>query len=296
MSDEWKLYEGDCIPLMYSMPEESVDMAVFSPPFPSVFAYTQEQADMGNSEEVDHDAPLHFTFFFRSLLRVMKPGRVAIVHCTQIANSARSGKVGLTDFRGMLIRMAQRTGWTYEYDWLIRVNPQASAIRTRSRELQFAGLETDRAKSRGVLGMYLIKLRKPGENAVKVCGPEEVTRNDWIAWAEDCWSDIVETDTLNVAEGRGKEDTKHITPLQLGIYERCIRLFSDPGELVLDPFAGIGSCGYVCLGGASPKTKRYLNNPRRFVGCELKPEYAAAARRNMARALKSREVRQKTLF
>src|SRR5207248_3004661 len=124
---------------------------------------------------------------------------------------------GLIDFRGLNIRLGQRAGLVWEYDWLVRKNPQAQAIRTRSRELQFAGLESDRAKSRGTLGDYLIKFRAPGENAVPVEGPNQVSRNNWIDWAECCWRDVKETDTLNVHGTKGEGDTKHICPLQLGV-------------------------------------------------------------------------------
>lgn len=293
---EYQIHHGDCIEHLREMPHQSVDHAVFSPPFPAVYAYSDSVSDLGNSEDLQHDAKLHFSFFFKSLLPVMKPGRAVIVHCTQIAVLKRTGGDGLFDFRGMLIRLAQRAGFIYEYDWLIRVSPQAQAIRTHSHELQFAGLEKDRANCRGALGMYLIKLQTPGENSQRVTSPGEVTRDNWIDWAEPCWRDIVETDTLNVEEARDEKDTRHVCPMQLGIYERCIRLFSNPGEVILDPFAGIGSCGFVSLGGASPKTGKYLHNERRFYGIELKPSYFRTALRNCERGIASRKARQKTLF
>ena len=190
----------------------------------------------------------------------------------------RSGEVGLFDFRGLNIRLAERSGLVYEYDWSVRKNPQAQAIRTKSRELQFAGLESDRARQRGSLPDYLIKFRAPGENAVPVVGDGQVSRNDWIQWAECCWTDIRETDTLNVSEGRGEDDTKHICPLQLGVIDRLVRLYTNPGELVFSPFTGIGSEGFVSI-----------KRGRRFYGCELKPEYHAAALRNLERATTLRE-------
>ena len=294
---DWFLYEGDCIKGMATMPAASVDMAIFSPPFPSTFAYTDLAEDIGNSEDVAQEAKLHLSFFFRQLTRVIKPGRVVICHCAQIARLKRSGEEGLFDFRGMLIRVAQRAGFTYEYDWLIRKNPQAQAIRTKKWELKFQGLETDRAMSRGTLADYLLKFRVPGENAKRINMKGEVSRNDWIAWAEACWSDIIETDTLNVAAGRGENDTKHICPLQLEVIRRCILLYSDPGEIVFSPFAGIGSEGFSALGGISPKTGKHIPNPRRFYGCELKPEYIAAAKSNLYKAVEqSKAARQLPLF
>lgn len=282
---QYHVHPGDCIPHLREMPAASVDFAVFSPPFPALYAYTSEAADVGNSEDLRGEAKLHLSYFYRGLSRVLKPGRVAVVHVMQIPRMKRSGGRGLFDFRGMNIRLGERAGLVFEYDWLVRKNPQSQAIRTKSRELQFAGLESDRARSRGALGDYLIKFSAPGDNAVPVEAAGQVTRNEWIQWAENCWSDIKETDTLNVAEGRGEGDTKHICPLQLGVIDRLVRLYSDPGEIVLSPFAGIGSEGYVAL-----------RRGRRFYGCELKPEYHATCLRNCERALASWGEEQATLF
>lgn len=273
MASKWKIVKGDCIEHMATLPDALFDFSVFSPPFPSLYAYTSREEDIGNSEDLTGDAKLHLSFFYRQFARLIKPGRVVVVHVMQIPRLKRSGGVGLNDFRGLNIRLGERAGLIYEYDWSVRKNPQAQAIRTRSRELQFAGLESDRAKSRGALADYLIKFRAPGENAVPVQGKGEVSRNEWIDWAECCWMDINETDTLNVSEGRGEDDTKHICPLQLGVIKRLVRLYTNPDELVFSPFAGIGSEGYcaVSLG-------------RRFYGCELKDEYFDAACANLARA------------
>lgn len=275
---EWVIHHGDCIPHMADMPEASVDFAVFSPPFPSLYAYTSCAEDIGNSEDLRGEAKLHLSFFYRQLRRVVKPGRVIMVHVAQIPRMKRSGECGLFDFRGLNSRLGERAGLIFEYDWSVRKNPQAQAIRTRSRELQFSGLESDRARSRGTLQDYLLKFTVPGDNAVAVDSPGEVSRNDWIAWAEGCWSDIRETDTLNVAEGRGADDTKHICPLQLAVINRLVRLYSNPGEIVFSPFAGIGSEGYEAL-----------RLGRRFYGCEIKPEYYSAACRNMAAAIAKRQ-------
>ena len=280
----WHIHHGDCIEHMAEMPEASVDMSVFSPPFPSLYAYTDSEQDIGNSEDMRGDAKLHLSFFYRQLARIVKPGRVVMVHVMQIPRLKRSGEVGLHDFRGLNVRLGERAGLVFEYDWAVRKNPQAQAIRTRSRELQFVGLEKDRAKQRGCLPDYLIKFRAPGENQTPIDTKGEVSRNDWINWAECTWSDIRETDTLNVKDGRGDDDTKHICPLQLGVIERLVRLYSNPGEIVFSPFTGIGSEGFesVKLG-------------RRFYGCELKDEYIAAARKNLAKA-ESIDTEQMALF
>lgn len=297
-SDDFTLHHGDCIPhMLQDMEAESIDFAVFSPPFPSLYAYTDSESDVGNVDHVNGEAQVHLSFMFNGLARVLKPGRAAVVHVCQIPRMKRSGGVGLCDFRGMNIRLGERAGLTYEYDWSVRKNPQAQAIRTRSRELQFAGLESDRAAQRGTLQDYLIKFRKPGENAVKIDTSGQVSRNDWIAWAEGCWDDIHETDTLNTAAAKSENDTKHICPLQLEVIRRCVLLYTNPGELVFSPFAGIGSEGFVSLGGKSPKTGRAIAEPRRFYGCELKSEYYQKAQENLRQAIRQRESqKQASLF
>lgn len=269
----WHVHHGDCIEHMAAMPAACVDLSVFSPPFPSLYAYTSSGRDIGNSENMTGDAKLHLSFFYRQLVRVMKPGRVVVVHVMQIPRMKRSGGSGIHDFRGLNIRLGERAGFTYEYDWAVRKNPQAQAIRTKSHNLQFAGMERDRANSRGALADYLIKFKAPGENKLPVDSDGEVTRNDWIEWAECCWSDIRETDTLNVRGTKGDGDTKHICPLQLGVIKRIVKLYSNPGEVVFSPFAGIGSEGYVAV-----------QLGRRFYGCELKDEYHAKACENIADA------------
>lgn len=283
------LYEvvlGDSIEHMAELPEAVFDFAVFSPPFPSLYAYTSSGRDVGNSEDFKGDAKLHLAFFYRQLARVMKPGRAVVVHVAQIPRMKRvDRRGGMIDFRGLNIRIGERAGLTWEYDWVVRKNPQSQAIRTRSRELQFAGLEKDRAKSRGAVPDYLLKFTVPGDNAVPVDSPDQVSRNNWIDWAEPCWNDVRETDTLNVHGTKGDGDTKHICPLQLGVINRLVRLYTNPGELVFSPFAGIGSEGYeaVKLG-------------RRFYGVELKEEYHRAALLNLERAAALAGEEQRSLF
>lgn len=282
---EYHVHHGDCITHMAELPNACMDMSVFSPPFPALYAYTSEAGDIGNSEDLKHEAKLHLSFFYRQLARIIKPGRVVMVHVMQIPRMKRTGGVGLFDFRGLNIRIAERAGLVFEYDWTVPKNPQAQAIRTKSRELQFAGLETDRAKQRGSLPDYLLKFRAPGENAVKIDTDGEVSRNDWIEWAEAAWYGIRETDTLNVREGRSEEDVKHICPLQLEVIDRLVRLFSNPGEIVFSPFTGIGSEGYIAL-----------KRGRRFYGCELKDKYHETALLNLERAIEARKSEQAGLF
>lgn len=273
-NERWRIVQADCIEHMTEMPEKSVDFSVFSPPFPSLFAYTDQPNDIGNSEDFTGDAKLHLRFFANQLIRVMKPGRVVIVHCQNIAGMKRSGDPSTIDLRGLLIRVAKWAGFLYDTDITVTKNPQSQAIRTRSRKLQFAGLEADRAQSAPAFNDFLIKLRAPGQNEIPIQG-SPLSRNEWIEWAEGAWDwrSIRETDTLNTKEGKGEDDTKHICPLQLPVIKRCVRLWSNPDEIVFSPFAGIGSEGYVSL-----------LEGRRFYGCEIKDEYVRAARSNLRRA------------
>lgn len=285
IDETFKIHFGDCITHMADMPSGCVDLAVFSPPFPALYAYTSKPEDIGNSENLEHEAKLHLGFFYRQLARVVRPGRAIVVHVAQIPRMKRTGGEGLFDFRGLNIRLGERSGLTFEYDWSIRKNPQAQAIRTRSRELQFSGLEADRAKSRGCLPDYLLKFRAPGENAVPVDSEQQVSRNEWIRWAEHSWDDIRETDTLNTAAAKAKDDTRHICPLQLEVIDRVVRLYTNPGEIVFSPFTGIGSEGY-----------QSIIRGRRFYGCELKREYYDQAITNLNRACRMRDSAERTLF
>jgi len=283
---EYFVHHGDCITHMADMPAASVDFAIFSPPFPTLYAYTSLPEDIGNSDDLEGETKVHLSFMYRQLARIVKPGRVAMVHVCQIPSMKRNGgDGGLNDFRGLNIRLGKRAGLVYAYDWMVRKNPQAQAIRTRSRELQFAGFESDRAKCRGALCDYLIKFMAPGENAVPVNNPGESSRNDWIDWAEGDWSDIKETDTLNTKAAKGENDTRHICPLQLSVIERLVKIYTNPNEIVFSPFAGIGSEGYEAL-----------RLGRRFYGCEIKDEYYAECLKNMERALQLRFESRATLF
>ena len=277
---QYAIHHGDCISHMADMPAESVDFSVYSPPYPSVYAYSSSESDIGNSEDVAREGKLHLSFFYRQIRRLMKPGRVMVVHCTQIVKMKRSGGVGMFDFRGMNIRLAERAGFIYDYDWSVRKCPQSQAIRTKSHSLQFSGLERDRANSRGAMNDYLIRFLVPGENAVPITSPNEVSRNEWIKWAEGTWTDIRETETLNGQKGkenaRGPEDVRHIAPLQLEVIERLVRLYSNPGEIVFSPFGGIGS-----------ELVSALKLGRRAYGCELKLEYHREAVKNCERACRS---------
>jgi len=286
-NEKYRIHQGDCIEHMWkSMPEKCVDMSIFSPPFPSLYAYTDREDDIGNSEDLKDEARLHLGWFYRGLTRILKPGRVAMVHVMQIPRMKRSGGAGLFDFRGLNIRLGEKAGLIYETDLPITKNPQSQAIRTKSRELSFTGYEADRAKARFALNDYIIKFRASGNNAVPITSKDGGTRDDWIMWAEGVWTwkDIKETRTLNVRRGRGKNDTKHICPLQLDVINRLVRLYSNPGEIIFSPFVGIGSELYEAL-----------RLGRRAYGCEIKDEYYKAANEYCDEAINN-TVAPKTLL
>lgn len=283
--ENYRLIHGDCISHMPTLPAQCMDFSVYSPPFPALYAYSDSESDIGNSDDLGGETKLHLSFFYRQIARLLKPGRVMVVHVAQIPRMKRAGGVGLFDFRGLNVRLGERAGLVFEYDWQVPKNPQAQAIRTRSRELQFSGLESDRAKSRGCLPDYLLKFRTPGENDTPVNSKGDVSRNDWIAWAESYWAGIRDTDTLNTKAAKAESDTRHICPLQLGVINRLVRLYTNPGEIVFSPFAGIGSEGYESL-----------KLGRRFYGCELKAEYYEEALENLRKAESIRAEGQRTLF
>ena len=269
--DGWTLANGDCVEEFAALPADSIDLSVYSPPFISLYTYTASERDMGNAASKDEFFE-HFGFLIRELLRVTKPGRLTCCHVQQVAAMLeRDGYIGLKDFRGDTIRAFQANGWIYQGEVCIDKDPQAQAIRTKAKGLLFVQMRKDSSWSRPALADYILIFRKPGENLVPI--QPDITNEQWIEWARPIWYGIRESDTLHVAEARGEDDERHICPLQLGTIERCIRLWSNPGELVASPFAGIGSEGYEAI-----------RLGRRFFGAELKPQYAEVAVKNMQAA------------
>lgn len=240
-TEHYWLQNGDSIALMKEMDPESVDISIFSPPFASLYTYSSNPEDMGNcSDQAKEEFNLHFAHFCDSLHRVMKPGRVVAMHLAQIvAFRARHGRKGIRDFRGDVIRLMEEAGFHYYGEFVIPKNPQAVAIRTKSERLQFSQLKRDSLESSPALNDYVLEFRKPGKQAVPVM--TDLSNEEWIRLASGVWDHIVETDVLSYHAARGEEDEKHICPLQLRVYRDCLRLWSNPGEVLLEPFGGIGS-------------------------------------------------------
>lgn len=267
----WTIENRDCVDGVSSLADNSVDLSVYSPPFISLYTYTASPMDMGNCASAAEFFE-HFGFLQRELLRVTKPGRHTCVHVAQVAAMLeRDGYIGLKDFRGQTIQSFIDNGWIFHGEVCIDKDPQAQAIRTKAKGLLFVQMRKDSTWSRPALADYILVFRKPGQNLVPV--QPDISNEQWIEWARPIWYGIRESDTLQVAEARGNDDERHICPLQLGTIERVIRLWSNPGDLVVSPFAGIGSEGYEAV---------RLN--RRFHGFELKPEYATVGARNLRAA------------
>jgi DNA modification methylase len=267
----WNLYQGDCVDEMKRLDDDSIDLSVFSPPFLALYTYSATERDLGNcrNQESFFD---HFRFVIDDLMRVTKPGRLCCVHAAQVATTLNThGVIGLRDFRGRLVTEFIDRDWIYHGEVVIDKDPQSQAIRTHSKGLLFVQLKKDASWLRPAMADYILVFRKPGENAVPI--HPDISNDQWIEWARPIWYGIRESDTLNAAEARSDEDDRHVCPLQLGTIERVVRLWSNRGDTVLSPFAGIGSEGYVSI-----------QQGRKFIGIELKPLYARTAARNLQTA------------
>ncbi len=267
---DWRLEQGDCVEVLKKEPDNSVDLSVYSPPFAALYVYSNSHHDMGNAKDVGQFFR-QFDFFLKELYRVTKPGCLSCCHVSQLsAMLSRDGYIGLKDFRGWCIEAFLKAGWIQHGEVAIDKNPQAQAIRTKAKGLLFATKNKDSRQLRPALADFVLIFRKEGEAApVKT----DVSNEEWITFAHPVWTDIRETETLSAIEGREEKDEKHICPLQLEVIERCIRLYSNKGETVLDPFNGIGSTGYEAI-----------KHGRKYLGIELKTSYFNAAVRNIQEA------------
>lgn len=262
----WKLYLGDCVEQLRDIEDASIGLSVHSPPFAQLYVYSASPRDMGNSKGYGNFFS-HYRYAVQEIKRVTMPGRRACVHVQQVSKTKNThGVIGWFDFRGDVIRLYESEGWIYDGEVCIDKDPQAQAIRTKSKALMFVQKNKDSSWSRPAMADYILLFRAPGENPEPV--KTDITNEDWILWARPIWYGIREAETLQAPPKAN--DEKHIAPLQLETIERCVRLWSNKGDLVLDPMAGIGSTGYVCL-----------QHDRRFVGVELKPEYWQTAVRNL---------------
>ena len=279
VTDHYSLYHGDCVDVVKGIPDESVHYSVFSPPFASLYTYTSSPRDIGNVRNHEQFAD-HFAHLIPELFRVTKPGRMLSFHCMLLPTSkARDGVIGLTDFRGMLIRMFVDAGWIHHSEVVIWKDPVTAMQRTKALGLLYKQIKKDSCMSRQGIPDYLITMRKPGDNPERVTHtPDDLPVSEWQKLASPIWMDINPSDTLQFRSAREHKDERHICPLQLEVITRALRLWSNTGDTVLSPFMGIGSEGYESV---------RMN--RKFVGVELKASYFNQAKKNIATALAERD-------
>lgn len=272
--DNWAIYLADCIEVMTGLPEGLIDLSIFSPPFSDLFVYSESERDMGNcgshAEFMDH-----YAFFCRALFRAMKPGRIVCVHCSDLpSRKGRDGFIGLHDFGGDLIRAHQAAGFVYHARCTIWKDPVVEMQRTKALGLLYKQLKKDSSMSRVGMPDYMLFFRKDAPNPEPIThNPDDLPVDQWQELASPVWMKVNQTNVLNGRMARGQGDERHICPLQLDVIQRCLTLYSNPGDLVLDPFNGIGSTGHEAI-----------RMGRRYIGVELKPEYAKQASKFLAKA------------
>jgi DNA modification methylase len=279
----WTVHLGDCVEVAREMPDNSIDYSVFSPPFASLYTYSNSDRDMGNCKSTSEFYE-HFRFLVKELYRVIKPGRLLSFHCMDLQTSKfRDGVIGLHDFTGELTRMFTEEGWIYHSKVTIWKDPVTAMQRTKALGLLHKTIRKDSSMSRQGIADYLVTMRKPGDNLEPISHTHETFPvQKWQKYASPVWMDINPSRTLQFKTARESDDERHICPLQLDVIERAMELWSNPNDLVFSPFTGIGSEGYVSI-----------EMGRRFVGSELKRSYWELAKRNLSEA---RETQASGLF
>jgi DNA modification methylase len=277
----FSVYHGDCCDVLAQFPSESLDFSIFSPPFSNLFLYSDSAADMGNSAD-DDEFLLHYSFLTHELFRITKPGRLCAVHCSDLPlQKWRDGVIGIKDLTGDIIDAHEAAGWILHSRITIWKNPVVEMQRTKALGLLHKQVLKDSGRSRAGMPDYLLVFRKDGENPQPIAHTrEEFPVDQWQEWASPVWMTIDQTRVLNVSAARDPNDEKHLCPLQQDVIDRALILWSNPGDVVLSPFTGIGSEGFEAL-----------ELGRKFVGVELKESYFKQAVKN----LESKD-RQSSLF
>lgn len=276
--DGWQMLLGDSVERIEEFPDDSFGLAVFSPPFASLYTYSDSERDMGNCRD-DNEFWTQFGFLIEGLYRALMPGRSCCIHCTNIPKmKQRDGVIGLKDFRGDVIRAFERAGFIYHSEVTVWKNPVTAMQRTKALGLLHKTIRKDSSMSRQGVPDYVVVMRKPGDNPEPISHTsEEFPVSQWQEWASPVWMDVNPSNTLNGRNARDADDERHICPLQLDVIERCVGLWSNPGDTVLSPFGGIGSEGY-----------QSLLMGRQYVGIELKPSYFREAVKNLREAERKR--------
>lgn len=290
----WHLYHGDSVEILQGIPNNSIHYSITSIPFASLYTYSNSERDMGNSRTYQEFAN-QYKFLGKEWFRVMMPGRNVSIHCMNLPLSKeRDGFIGIRDFRGDVIRWMQDCGFIYHSEVCIWKNPVTAMQRTKALGLLHKQIKKDSCMSRQGIPDYLVTFRKPGDNPERVTHTNEtypvskwqnVASPVWDEYASPVWWDINQSDTLNGKIARESEDERHICPLQLPIIERGLELWTNPGDVVLDPFSGIGSTGY-----------KALLMGRKYVGVELKESYYNLSVKNLEQAEEEKSVEVKSLF
>lgn len=272
--DGWTMHHGDCVRVAKTFADESIDFTVFSPPFADLFTYSDDPQDMGNCSDLE-EFTRHFEFLIAELKRVMVPGREVAVHCVDLLSTKwKHGRIEFQDFSGEIIRAFWRHGFLFHSRICIWKSPVTEMQRTKAHGLLYKTLKADSCDSRVGCADYLLIFRKPGENPKPVTKhPDSFPVEMWQEYASPVWMTVDQGNVLNRNGARDQADERHICPLQLDVIERAVILWSNPGDLVYSPFAGIGSEGY-----------KALQLERRFVGSELKGSYFKQACENLKNA------------
>jgi len=270
VTDRYALYNGDSAEILKGIPSDSIHYSIFSPPFASLYTYSNSERDLGNCRTTT-EFYTQFKFIVDELYRVLMPGRLISFHCMDLPLSKeRDGIIGIRDFRGELIKLFEDSGFVLHSQVCIWKDPVTAMQRTKAIGLLHKQLKKDSCMSRQGIPDYLVTMRKPGENPEPVSHTNETFPvQAWQRYASPVWMDINPSDTLQASSARDEKDERHICPLQLPVIRRALNLWTNPGDIVLTPFLGIGSEAYVAL-----------EMGRRAIGIELKPSYYQQAVRN----------------
>lgn len=275
INDRYAVYNADCVEVTKQIPDNSIHYTLFSPPFASLYTYSNSDRDMGNCKG-DDEFVKHFKFLAKELYRITMPGRLLSFHCMDLPLlKSKDGVIGLKDFPAILRQIFEECGFIYHSRVTIWKNPVTEMQRTKALGLLHKQIRKDSSMSRQGMPDYVITMRKPGENPEMISHTHENFPVDtWQKYASPVWMDIRQSNTLQRTSARAEKDEKHICPLQLEVIQRCIELWTNPNDIVFDPFAGIGSVPYVAL---------RMN--RRGLGCELKESYYQQAKANLGAAI-----------
>lgn len=284
IKEKYSLYQGDCVEVLKGIPSDSIHYSIFSPPFSSLYTYSNSDRDMGNCKD-DSQFYKQFKFLIKELYRVLIPGRLISFHCMNLPMmKSRDGVIGLKDFRGELVKLFTDEGFIFHSEVCIWKNPVTEMQRTKALGLLHKQIKKDSSMCRQGIADYLVTVRKPGDNPERITHTNESFPVDlWQNYASPVWMDIKQSNTLQRKSARDEKDERHICPLQLDVIQRGIELWTNPGDIVLDPFDGIGSTVYQAL-----------LMDRRGLGVELKDSYFKQSVSNCENVVK--EIEEKSKF